>query len=84
MRCDAAQVTCNEGIRCPFASSIDALRSGTSPLGDRFLPTIQRGTFWDGGRGAASDEHVAVGHGYDLKVGKMGKMGKGLSFLMEG
>lgn len=42
---DIRCVTCNEGIRCPFASSIDALRSGTSPLGDRFLPTIQRGYY---------------------------------------
>eukprot|EP00435_Cladocopium_sp_Y103_P017031 s1416_g4.t1 len=42
---DIRCVRCIEGIRCPFASSIGALQSGTSPLGDRFLPTIQRGYY---------------------------------------
>jgi len=36
-------VPCSKGIECPFGSSLDALLSGSSPFGDRFVPKIQPG-----------------------------------------
>ena len=39
----SSQVPCSKGIECPFGSSLDALLSGSSPFGDRFVPKIQPG-----------------------------------------
>ena len=38
-------VPCGEGLKCPFASSIQTLQSGQSSLGEQFVTRIRKGYF---------------------------------------
>ena len=51
---DVECVTCIEGLRCPFGSSIATLQSGQSEIGEAYTPTIQKGFY------ATMDQPIAV------------------------
>ena len=40
-----ACVACGEGLNCPYASDLQSLKTGTSDLGSKFVPSIKEGYY---------------------------------------
>eukprot|EP00435_Cladocopium_sp_Y103_P070864 s401_g36.t1 len=42
---EAVCIRCNEGLSCPFSSSLHALKTGQAPLGEHYQPALKVGFY---------------------------------------